>query len=491
MPKVCFIQVLPIMGRHYDSGFSVCEVVDGGYILAGSTIPEGESYSDVFLVKTDVDGNVEWSESYGGSDAEYGFSVDVTDDDGFVVAGYVYDYGVNNGQVLLLKVDSLGDQEWMTSIGGPEIDEGFSVQETSDDGFIIAGFSDSFSRGRDVYLVKTDSSGKMEWQETFSGTGASIGYCARETSEGGFVVVGSTDVSGNNEVWLIKTDVNGSKEWDRRYGGLEGDWANSVRQTSDGGYVLAGTTLSHGAGGQDVWLIKTDSVGIIDWDETFGGTGSERGEEVVETGDGGFVVVGFTDSFGDGGEDVYLIKTDGGGSVLWEMTIGGPLNDLGHSVFLTSDGDFIVAGETLSYGSADSFDAWLIEVRWGNDPPDKPSRPSGPLNGKVGDRIPYTSEAVDPDGDQVLLLFDWGDGKDSGWLGPFDSGETVEAKHTWTQKGTFQIKVKAMDVHGAEGVWSDPLPVRMPRGSFVGSLFLDFLRCHPNLFLLLEFLLGV
>jgi hypothetical protein len=480
-------------GDYYDSGFSVQQTNDGGYIFAGATIPSGATYTDVYLVKTDVNGNVEWSKNHGGSDAEYGYSVQQTSDGGYIVAGYIYYYDTYDAQVLVLKTDSSGDQEWMGTIGGPELDEGFSVQQTRDKGYIITGFTDSYSTSRDVYLIRIDSTGQPIWEKTFGGGVTNIGNCVRQTSDGGYIIAGSTDSGGDSDVWMIKTDSDGTKEWDRKHGGAQGDWANSIRQTSDGGYIIAGATLSYGAGSQDVWLIKTDSVGIRDWDETFGGTSGDRGEEVQETSDGGYIVVGVTSSFGAGMEDAYLIRTDGSGAVLWTKTIGGALNEQGHSVFQTSDDDYIVAGETLSYGTASSYDAWLIEVRWGNNPPNKPSRPSGKLIVKLGSRETYSSSAIDPDGDQVLLLFDWGDGSFSDWLGPHDSGDTVESRHSWYQKGSFQIKVKAMDVLDAESVWSDPLiiTVTKSRNKFFHTPLFSWLERYPSLFPLLRYLLGL
>ena len=479
-------------GDYYDSGYSAQETSDGGYIFCGTTIPTGETYSDVYLVKTDADGNVEWEKNHGGSDAEYGYSVQETSDGGFIVAGYVYYYGNNNGEVYLLKTNAVGDYSWSATHGGEELDEAFSIQQTREGGFIVVGFTDSDTTSRDIYLIKTDSDGKATWTKTFGGAGSSIGYCVKQTSDVGYIIAGSTDTTGsNNEVWLIQTDKDGTEEWNRKYGGLEGDWASSVQETSDDGYIITGTTLSYGEGGQDVWLIKTDSVGIKDWDLTFGGAGSDGGEEVQETSDGSYIVVGFTTSFGAGNEDVYLIKTDSSGAVLWTKTIGGAQGDQGHSVFQTSSGDYLVAGETLSYGTASGYDAWLIKVRWGNDPPNKPARPDGPTEVPVGRRRDYKSSAVDPDGDQVYLMFDWGDGQYSDWLGPVSSGEDVVEDHWWVQKGSYQVKVKAMDVLGEESVWSDPLTVTMPRDKTMNALFLNWLENHPNLFPLLRCLLSL
>jgi len=479
-------------GDYYDGGFSVQETGDGGYIFCGNTIPSGESYSDVYLVKTDADGNVEWENNYGGSDAEYGYSVQETSDEGFIVAGSIDYYDSDDGDVYLLKTNAVGDFIWSAIHGGGELDEAFSVQQTSDGGYIVVGFTDSDTTSRDIYLIKTDSIGKDTWIKTFGGSGSNIGYCVKQTSDFGYIIAGSTDSTGSNsDVWLIKTDDDGTEEWNRKYGGSDYDSASSVQETSDYGYIITGKTLSYGAGSQDVWLIKTNPLGIKDWDVTFGGTGSDIGEEVQETSDGGFIVAGHTTSFGAGSEDVYLIKTDSSGTSLWSKTIGGAEIDRGHSVYQTSGDDYIVAGETLSYGSTSSYDAWLIKVRWGNNPPNKPAKPDGPTEVPLGRRRDYRASAVDPDGDQVYLMFDWGDGQFSDWLGPVSSGEEVEDDHWWVNKGSYLVKTKAKDVLGEESVWSDPLVVTMPKDKVINTLLVNWLEKHPNLFPFLRSLLGL
>jgi hypothetical protein len=478
-------------GDYYDSGFSVQETSDGGYIICGTTIPIGETYSDVYLVKTDADGNVDWEQNHGEEHAEYGYSVQETSDGGFIVGGYIYNYGNNMGDVYLLKTNAIGDFVWSVIIGGDEIDEAFSVQQTGDGGYIVVGYTESDTTSRDVYFVKTDSIGKPVWEKTFGGSGSNIGYCVKETSDFGYIIAGSTDSTGSNrDVWLIKTDGDGTEEWNRKFGGVEGDWANSVQETSDG-FVITGTTLSYGAGGQDVWLIKTNDLGVKEWDKTFGGAGSDSGEEVQETSDGSIIIAGHTTSYGAGSEDAYLIKTDSTGNVLWTKTMGGAQGDQGHSVYQTSGDDFIVAGETLSYGSASSYDVWLVKVRWGNNPPNKPAKPDGPAGVPLGRRRDYKASAVDPDGDQVYLMFDWGDGQFSDWLGPVDSGQTVTEDHWWVNKGSYLVKTKAKDVLGEESIWSDPLTVTMSKNKVINLQFMNWLENHPNLFPFLRCLLGL
>ena len=200
------------------------------------------------------------------------------------------------------------------------------------------------------------------WTKTFGGSGNDHGHSVQQTSDGGYVIAGSTDSygAGSADVWLIETDSSGSMAWNKTFGGSGNDYGHSVRETPDGGYIIAGYTGSYGSGG-DVWLIKADSSGSLTWDKTFGGSGDDYGHSVQETSDGGYVTAGATGSYGAGNDDVWLIKTDSSGNAVWDKTIGGSNSDYGWLVQQTSDGGYIIAGYTGSYG-AGGYDIWLIKV---------------------------------------------------------------------------------------------------------------------------------
>jgi hypothetical protein len=348
-------------GSDWDSGSSVQQTSDGGFILVGTTTSFGAGGFDVWLIKTDADGNKLWEKTFGGIRDDRGHSVQQTSDGGFILLGWTESFDAREADVWLIKTDADGNKLWEKTFGGSGSDFGRSVQQTSDGGFILVGYTESFGAGwADVWLIKTDADGNKLWDRTFGGSGLDSGSSVQQTSDGGFILVGYTTSfgAGGFDVWLIKTDADGNKLWEKTFGGSRRDWGSSVQQTSDGGFILVGYTTSFGAG--DVWLIKTDANGNKQWDRTFGGSDWDEGWSVQQTSDGGFIIVGWTWSFGAG--DVWLIKTDANGNKQWDRTFGGSDWDWGFSVQQTSDGGFIIVGSTESFGAGEG-DVLLIKSR--------------------------------------------------------------------------------------------------------------------------------
>jgi len=350
-------------GTGDDYGYSVQQTSDGGYIVAGQTNSFG-NWGQVYLIKTNASGDTLWTRTYGGTTKDLGYSVQQTSDGGYIIAGWTI-FLLDSAKVYLLKTNSSGDTLWTKTYGVTYCYFGYSVQQTTDGGYIIAGYAFPFDGGYDnVYLIKTNASGDSLWTKTYGGTNTDWCESVQQTMDGGYIMAGGTASfgAGNYDVYLIKTNVSGDTLWTKTYGGTNGEYGHTVQQTMDGGYIIAGQTQSFGAGGEDVYLIKTNASGDTLWTRTYGGTDNDEGWSVQQTTDGGYLVAGGTVSFGNN-EQVFLIKTNASGDTLWTTTFGGPFpsSDMGYSVQQTTDGGYIVAGATNSFG-AGGYDVYLIKT---------------------------------------------------------------------------------------------------------------------------------
>jgi len=315
-------------GIEVETAYSLVETSDGGYAIAGGAIAIGVSY-DFWLVKTDRYGSVQWNQSYGGSEmkAEIAHSLVETSDGGYAIAGYTRSFGDGSYDFWLVKTDEYGNVQWNRTYGGPDLEEAYSLVETSDGGYALAGRTESFGHGnKDFWLIKTDAYGNMEWSRTYGGTNYDIAHSLVEVSDGGYAIAGGTESfgAGKADFWLIKTDANGNMEWNQTYGGPEPygepehERARSLVETSDGGYALAGITTAgnstvHPFDTDDIWVIKTDGSGKLEWNQTYGGTGDQGAYSLVESSDGGYVLAGY--SLVGANMNFLVIKTDEFGTI--------------------------------------------------------------------------------------------------------------------------------------------------------------------------------
>jgi len=362
-------------GASSDGASALVETSDGGFALAGGTTSFGAGNADFWLVKTDGAGNMEWNQTYGGESFDGAFALVETSDGGFALAGETNSFGAGSYDFWLVKTDGAGNMVWNQTYGGTEGDYASALVETSDGGFALAGGTTSFGAGEsDFWLVKTDGAGNMVWNQTYGGAENNYAYALVQTSDGGFALAGFTDFfsAGGVDFWLVKTDGAGNVEWDKIYGGESFDGALALVETSDGGFAVTGETNSFGAGKADLLLVKTDGAGNVDWDQTYGGAEDDYASALVETSDGGFALAGFTASFGAGSYDFWLVKTDGVGNMVWNQTYGGAEDDYTSALVETSDGGFALAGETNSFG-AGNYDLWLVKTDENGIIPEFPS----------------------------------------------------------------------------------------------------------------------
>ena len=284
-----------------------------------------------------------FSKTFGGEDyGDYGYSVQQTLDGGYIMTGGTDSYG-NDTQMFILKTDIYGTEEWRKIYGGNDRETGEQIQQTTDGGYIIVG---SLRNGDeyDILVLKIDSQGNETWSKTFGGEKVDIGRSIQQTIDGGFIIVGSTESysKGSTDVWLIKTDSEGNETWSKTFGGEKSDDGYSVQERKNGGYIITGGTKSFSQDGSyDVWLIRTDPEGEQHWTQIFGGDGFQRGNSVQETLDEGFIIIGITERFN---EDYYLIKTNVNGNEMWSKSYGQTDYDKGRSGQQTNDGGFILTG---------------------------------------------------------------------------------------------------------------------------------------------------
>lgn len=365
--------------KHYggpedDKGHAAVQTLDGGYILVGQTSSIGAGNLDVYLVKTDPSGDIEWERAIGGTDEDIGFGVNQTSDEGYIITGSTFSFGAGSNDVYLVKTDANGDTTWTRTFGGANTDHGRAVRQTMDGGYIIVGSTKSTVSGNSrLYLLKTDENGSFDWSRTYGEGNNGFGHEVHELSDGRFAVAGMhyPSPAENRQFYLVKTTAEGDTVWTRGYGGPAIDWGYGLDLVTGGGYILSGYTLGDGT---DAYLIRTDGEGDTLWTRRFGGGAPDVGFSIRQCPDGGFITVGWTESYGSGAEDIYVVKVSADGDLLWSETFGSGGYDKGRSIELTSDGGYIVAGHM--WRDANTYDACLIrfgaettDVREGQDPP--------------------------------------------------------------------------------------------------------------------------
>lgn len=348
------------------------QTIDGGYIIAGWTFSPADgditgpiSGTCPWIVKLDSAGNIIWDKCYNGK--SYVYSLQQTTDGGFIIAGVGY----------VTKLDSSGNITWEKSHSASVR----SVQQTTDGGFVAVGWVD-VGGFRDTWVVKLDASGNTTWERNYGGSSHESGMFIQQTIDGGYIVAshtassGTGDVSGINhgsgtyDLWIVKLDSLGNLIWERNYGGSAQETARkSVQQTSDGGYIVACETTSSASGdvsglnkgGTDIWVIKLDTLGNIIWERNYGGSGNETYPSIKQTTDGGYIFIGGTSSSASGDVSgiydatggIWVVKLDPLGNIIWERTYGGSAGENSDSIEPTADGGYIIGGSTSSSASGD------------------------------------------------------------------------------------------------------------------------------------------
>jgi len=342
--------------------FSAKQTHDKGFVLAGYTKSYGTGGNNFYIIKTDSLSTVIWSKIYGGALDDEIYNIQQTTDGGYIMAGYTKSFGIQYYDAVLLKTDANGDTLWAKTYGGLGSDYGNTVIQTKDGGYIMAGYTtDSTS----IYIVKTDVQGNLLWQKTLgAGTGITDAYCIKQTTDKGYIITGYGNGFGevNGDVFLIKTDSLANPIFTKTYGYKGADWGSFMCETTDGGYVIGGSYSTDSTQTDiDTYIIKTDANGDTLWTRAFGGSGNDYGQYIQQTTDGGYILSGYTNSFGAGDYDAFLLKVNANGDTVFAKTFGGTGDDEANMVTQTSDGGYILAGQSNSFGKG-SYDFYLVKT---------------------------------------------------------------------------------------------------------------------------------
>ncbi len=351
-------------GYYNECGHSAVRLSNGDLLLVGSTFSYGSGDYDIYLVKVDSTGTMIWSKTYGGSGTEYGYDIQMTSDSGFVIVGSTTSSGSGKSDLYLIKINASGTELWSKTYGGSEDDFGSSVRMTSDSGFIICGTTSSFGSGTDIYFIKTDSLGDSSWTKTYGGSSGESGSAVRLAADSGYIIIGHTGSygTGYSSIYLVRTGEMGDTLWTANYGGNRADLGYCVEPTNDKGYILAGATAPDGENFYDAYLIKVDSFGVTTWDSTYGGSYGDMAYSVQTTSDGGYILAGTSEVNGGRKIDIFMVKTDAAGDIEWDSTYGGAEADYCRSVLVDPQGDYLGVGYTYSSTSGGS-DVYLIKIQ--------------------------------------------------------------------------------------------------------------------------------
>jgi hypothetical protein len=340
----------------YTAGFhqsskEVLPTGDGGYLIAGMTRTIYAGDTDIYMVKTNAVGDIQWTKQYGGFQPEYANGMVATEDGGFLVIGFTKSYGAGNGDCWLLRLNSSGDLVWSKTYGGTGDDDGKEIIRTSDGNYIFVGRT-NYSGGAnfDGFLKKVDGSGNEIWTKYYGGSAYETLRSVKQCSDGGFIAIGQTLTFGNagvGDIYLVRTNSNGDQAWYKTYGGTNEDDGNFVLANGDGSFTFCSETNSFGAGDMDVQATKVDASGNIIWNYYYGGNLKDVSTTIRPTNDGGYIIGAISRSFGWINPDMWLVKIDANGNKTWDKHFGSWYHDHCHSAVPTPDGGFALVGHQV------------------------------------------------------------------------------------------------------------------------------------------------
>lgn len=352
-------------GPASDFGAELRITKDGGALVVGSTTSKGAGGYDAWMLRLDRDGKLLWERTMGGVGDEVIYGGGAMPDGGLTFVGYTASKGAGKKDLWVVRLDADGRVLWDRTYGGAEDDMAHGVTLVPDGGLIVVGHTESKGAGSaDVWVLRLDVAGHVLWDRTFGGSQWEIGFDVTVLADGDLVVAGFTESFGAGGVdgLVLRYDHAGTLRWNKTFGGSETDQLFSVVAAPCGGLLVTGFTTSKEAGNADAWLIRLDESGNVLWEQTYGGAAIDRAWTAAALPDGGFLVNARTQSKRAGGENLWLLRVDAQGDVLWDQVFGGTKHDWGFRLYRTDDGEWLVLGETTSQGRGEH-DLWLLRFR--------------------------------------------------------------------------------------------------------------------------------
>jgi len=343
-------------GSGDDTATAVAIAENGDIIVAGYTYSFGAGSADFWVIRLDENGNVKWQKAYGGSGDDTATAVAIAENGDIIVAGWTSSFGAGGDDFWILRLDENGNIKWQKAYGGGSDDRAMAVAIAGNGDIIVTGRTSSFGAGNyDFWILRLDENGNIKWQKAYGGSGYEKAEAVAIAENGDIIVTGRTSSfgAGSDDFWILRLDENGNIKWQKAYGGSGYELPATVAIAENGDIVVAGWTDSFGAGNEDLWIIRLDGDGNIKWQKAYGGSGYEEAEAVAIAGNGDIIVVGWTDSFGTGNEAFWVLRLDENGNIKWQKAYGGSDSDGAEAVAIAGNGDIIVVGWTYTFGAGD------------------------------------------------------------------------------------------------------------------------------------------
>lgn len=347
-----YFQKVYLSSPYDQEGQDVVPCPDGGYLIAGYTTNSVLYDCDIQITKSDAAGNKVWQKTFGGAKPDFAKHMIATSDGNFMIVGYSESYSSGDRDIYVLKVDQSGNEVWKKTYGGWGNDVGEDIIATSDGNFLIVGYSDSgSSTGQNANLIKIDASGNQIWSKQYGGSGDDFARSVKQCSDGGFIMLGNTLSYGTNgDAYLVRTDASGTESWYKTFGGSLYDEGTYITLNSDGSFTFLMRDSSNAGQDIDVRVIKTDANGNVIWNKNYGGTKKDTPKMINNTSDGGYIIAAISRSFGWINPDMWILKADANGDTTWTRHYGGVAHEHAYVAKEQADGSYIVVGKTDSYG---------------------------------------------------------------------------------------------------------------------------------------------